>query len=130
MKRNLAPVAVSNNREQIAAVAATLEHCFRNAGKFLADRIAVVGDGRAQYVEPDLLIEMAVIGRPFVALRIARVPEPATIPRPFDTAAGGRICNAGNDVGQTFAGRDLVDICSADLTAVLRQRHDDEAAVV
>ena len=73
---------------------------------------------------------MAVLGRPLVALRVARVVEAAAIGVPFDASARGRISHAGNHIVQAAAGRHVVDIRGAVLAAVGGKRHHDALAVV
>src|SRR5438477_1289118 len=112
------------------SVAASFEHRLGDARKFLADDVAVVRARRAERVKPNLLIEMTVVRGTFIALRKSRVPEPAAVLRPFDAAAGRRIQHAGNHVGQTLAPRDLINLRGTFFAAILRQRNDDETAIV
>src|ERR1019366_6600096 len=98
--------------------------------QFLAEDVAIAGRGRAELVKIYLLIEVAVFGRTLVALWVARVIKAATVGRPLDAAAGGRVVHAGDDVRQPLSARCLINIRGALLAAILGQRNGNVAAVV
>ena len=114
----------------MSAVAAALELDLGDAGKFFPDHITIACHRRAESVKVDLLEKVAVLERPLVALRIARVVETGAVGAPFDASAGRRIHHAGNHVVEAAAGCHIVDVRGAVLAAVGRKRHNDAFAVV
>ena len=106
----LASVSVGHGSDQPAAVVAGVELNLGNAGKILADDIAILFCIRAKFVKVHLLEEVGVFRWTLVALRIARVVETRAVSVPVDASARGGEVDARYSVGQLLAGGGLEDV--------------------
>src|SRR5579859_4814415 len=121
----LAAVAVGDRGEQPAAVVAGVQLNLGNAGKLLTDHVGVLAGVAAELVKIDLLVEIGVLRRALVALRIARVVEARTVGLPRDAAAAGGEVDARHDIGKLLAGSDIEDVGGGIFRSVSGERGGD-----
>ena len=126
---DLATIAVRDMGEDPLAVVAPRELRLGDARELLPNGVRVGGLGRAELVEPDLLVEVEVDRRPLAGARVARVVEAAAVRAPRDAPSRGPALHARNRLAALLAGGDVEEVNVAALGAILRQRHGDDAAV-
>ena len=98
----LAAIAVGDRNQQISAIVGRAQLNFRDARKILADDVSVGTRGRTELVKVDLLVEIGVLNRTLIALRVAGVVEAGRIFVPGQVAA-----RVGNWTRGTTSGRGL-----------------------
>ena len=125
----LPAVPVLDGGEDGAPVRRALERRLRDSREILADRVAVFFRRRAELVEPDLLVEVHVLGRALAAARVARVEEAGRAGVPGQAASGRSAVDAREDVRQRLARRHFEHADRAALASPFRERDGDELAV-
>lgn len=86
----LAAIAIRHSGYQPAAIVAGVQFNFSDAREILADDVGVLLGVGTQLVEINLLIEVGVLRRTLIALRIARVVKAGAVGLPGKAAAGSR----------------------------------------
>ena len=72
----IAAVTIRHGCQKPLAIFPGIEPDFRDAGKILADNIFVLGRRRAEFVKPNLLVEIEVHLRPLALVRVTGVENP------------------------------------------------------
>src|SRR5437667_12610338 len=103
-------IAVCHLRENVSAVARSLEHNFCDSRKVLADRISVVGVSRAEFMKINLLIEIQISFGPLTLPGKTRIINSTAVRVPSRTAARRRILHVCDGVRQCFSRRGLVKV--------------------
>ena len=103
-------IAVCHRRENVSAVARSLEHNFCDSRKVLADRISVVGVSRAEFMKINLLIEIQISFGPLTLPGKTRIINSTAVRVPSRTAARRRILHVCDGVRQCFSRRGLVKV--------------------
>src|SRR5437899_1308297 len=80
-------------------------------------------------MEPDLLVKIEVLFRPFSLPRVARVKDPGAVGIPGGASASGRILHSRDLVGELFAGVDLEKVQRSLFAAALGKGDRDESAI-
>src|SRR2546422_3092806 len=96
-------IAVCHRREDVSAVARSLEHDFCDPRKVLADRISVVGVSRAEFVKINLLIEIQIGFGPLTLPGKTRIINSTAVRVPSRTAARRGILDACNGAAHGFS---------------------------
>ena len=103
----LAAIAVSDRDQQISAIVGRAQLDFRDARKIFADDVSVGTGRRTDLVKIDLLVEIGVLSRTLIALRIAGVVEAGRIFVPGHVATRRWELDTRHDIREGFTGRDF-----------------------
>src|SRR5690606_4032726 len=101
--RELAAVAVLHRGEQAPARRVHLELDLGDAREVAAELVAILRDRRADAVEPELLPEIRLLGRPLALARVARVEEAARVGHPREVAARRAAVDVLDDLADALA---------------------------
>ncbi len=122
-------VAIGDCGVEPAAVVGGFEFDFGDAGEVATGAIGIGGDWGAEFVEVDLLEEVEV-GLGFLALmRIAGVVDAGAVGEPCGGAAAGGVLDAGDAVGEAFAGVGAEEVEGTVFAAVFGETDGDEFSV-
>ena len=127
--REVSAITICYRRENVFAIARSFESDLRNSGELFANRISVLGVGRAEFVEINLLIKIKISVRPLAFPGKARVINSSSIAVPGGAASCRWILNMRNRVRQRLARRGLVKVKCAVFAAAFGKRHRDIFAI-
>src|SRR6185436_7548712 len=103
-------ITVRYSRENIFAIVGGREADLRDSWKVFADRIGVIGVGRAEFMKVNLLIKIEIGIRPLAFPGKPCVKNTGAIPVPSCTATSRGILDMCNGVRQRFARRSFVKV--------------------
>src|SRR5580658_6310718 len=101
--RELTAISVRDSGYQPAAVVTGMKLNFRDARKILADNVFVPLGIGAEFVKINLLVEVGVLRRTLITLRVARVIKPGAIGLPVEAASRGCEVDPRDDIGKFLA---------------------------